>query len=52
MLADSHCHLQMGDGADALIERAQIAGVTRFLVPGTTLWQLFVYDPSGVQPDT
>ena len=20
-----------------------------FLVPGTTLWQLFVYDPSGVQ---
>jgi TatD DNase family protein len=37
VLADSHCHLQMGDGADALIERAQIAGVTRFLVPGTTL---------------
>ena len=20
-----------------------------FVVPGTTLWQLFVYDPSGVQ---
>jgi hypothetical protein len=20
-----------------------------FLVPGTTLWQLFVYDPNGVQ---
>jgi hypothetical protein len=20
-----------------------------FIVPGTTLWQLFVYDPSGVQ---
>jgi TatD DNase family protein len=37
VLADSHCHLQMGDGADALIERALIAGVTRFLVPGTTL---------------
>jgi len=37
VLADSHCHLQMGGGADALIERAQIAGVTRFLVPGTTL---------------
>ena len=37
MLAESHCHLQMGGGADALIERAQIAGVTRFLVPGTTL---------------
>jgi TatD DNase family protein len=37
LLADSHCHLQMGADADALIERAQIAGVTRFLVPGTTL---------------
>ncbi|HTR02497.1 MAG TPA: TatD family hydrolase [Thermoanaerobaculia bacterium] len=37
MLADSHCHLQMGDGADALIERARAAGVSRFLVPGTTL---------------
>jgi TatD DNase family protein len=37
VLADSHCHLQMGDGADALIERALVAGVTRFLVPGTTL---------------
>lgn len=37
MLADSHCHLQMGDGADALLDRARAAGVTRFLVPGTTL---------------
>jgi TatD DNase family protein len=37
LLADSHCHLQMGAEADALIERAQLAGVTRFLVPGTTL---------------
>lgn len=37
MLADSHCHLQMGAGADALIERARSAGVSRFLVPGTTL---------------
>jgi len=37
VLADSHCHLQMGDGADALIERARAAGVSRFLVPGTTL---------------
>ena len=27
----------MGADADALIERAQLAGVTRFLVPGTTL---------------
>ena len=39
MLADSHCHLQMGAGADAseLLARARAAGVTRFLVPGTTL---------------
>jgi TatD DNase family protein len=39
VLADSHCHLQMRDGAgaDALLERARAAGVTRFLVPGTTL---------------
>jgi TatD DNase family protein len=37
VLADSHCHLQMGDGADALIDRARAAGVARFLVPGTTL---------------
>ena len=48
MLADSHCHLQMGEGrdaaapgagmtADALLARARAAGVTRFLVPGTTL---------------
>ena len=40
MLADSHCHLQMGDGAvdvGALLARARAAGVTRFLVPGTTL---------------
>ena len=36
-LADSHCHLQMAAGAGALIERARAAGVTRFLVPGTTL---------------
>jgi TatD DNase family protein len=40
LLADSHCHLQMGDGAPnaaALLERARAAGVSRFLVPGTTL---------------
>jgi TatD DNase family protein len=39
LLADSHCHLQMreGEGADALIDRARAVGVSRFLVPGTTL---------------
>jgi TatD DNase family protein len=41
VLADSHCHLQMGKGASAsageLLARARAAGVTRFLVPGTTL---------------
>ena len=36
-LADSHCHLQMGKGAAEMIARARAAGVTRFLVPGTTL---------------
>jgi TatD DNase family protein len=36
-LADSHCHLQMGEGAPELLARARAAGVTRFLVPGTTL---------------
>jgi catechol 2,3-dioxygenase-like lactoylglutathione lyase family enzyme len=32
-------------------ERFRAAGLDwrEFLVPGTTLWQLFVYDPSGVQ---
>jgi TatD DNase family protein len=38
LLADSHCHLQMGGGeAAALLARARAVGVTRFLVPGTTL---------------
>lgn len=37
VLADSHCHLQMGGDPNALIERARAAGVTRLLVPGTTL---------------
>jgi TatD DNase family protein len=36
-LADSHCHLQMAADAPAQIERARGAGVSRFLVPGTTL---------------
>ncbi|MBC8647208.1 MAG: TatD family hydrolase [Thermoanaerobaculia bacterium] len=40
-LADSHCHLQMEGGdappAEQLIARARAAGVTRFLIPGTTL---------------
>lgn len=37
ILADSHCHLQMGEGAAELLARARAAGVARFLVPGTTL---------------
>jgi TatD DNase family protein len=37
VLSDSHCHLQKGGGSEALLERARGAGVTRFLVPGTTL---------------
>jgi TatD DNase family protein len=40
MLSDSHCHLQLDPSplaAPALLERARAAGVTRFLVPGTTL---------------
>lgn len=39
-LSDSHCHLQMEPsplGVASMIERARAAGVTRFLVPGTTL---------------
>jgi TatD DNase family protein len=38
-LSDSHCHLQLEESpiaAPALLERARAAGVTRFLVPGTT----------------
>src|SRR6202008_1283676 len=33
------------------IARRRRAGLPfrEFIVPGTTLWQLFVYDPSGVQ---
>lgn len=38
-------------GYHAYIARFRSAGLDwrEFLVPGTTLWQLFVYDPSGVQ---
>ena len=36
-LADSHCHLYMVADPAAALERARAAGVTRFLVPGTTL---------------
>lgn len=38
-------------GYHAYIARFRSAGLAwrEFLVPGTTLWQLFVYDPSGVQ---
>ena len=36
-LADSHCHLHMTPDPDAQLERARAAGVSRFLVPGTTL---------------
>ncbi len=38
--SDSHCHLQLDPSplaAPAFLERARAAGVTRFLVPGTTL---------------
>ena len=39
MLADSHCHLQMlaGDELAAVLSRARENGVSRFLVPGTTV---------------
>lgn len=38
-------------GYHAYRTRFRAAGVDwrEFLVPGTTLWRLFVYDPSGVQ---
>jgi TatD DNase family protein len=40
ILADSHCHLQLlreGQNVEDLIARARDAGVTKILVPGTTL---------------
>jgi TatD DNase family protein len=37
ILADSHCHLQMGaEELSGVLARARAAGVARFLVPGTT----------------
>jgi len=36
-LSDSHCHLTMAEDPSGLLERARAAGVTRLLVPGTTL---------------
>jgi catechol 2,3-dioxygenase-like lactoylglutathione lyase family enzyme len=38
-------------GFRSYISRFKAAGLDwrEFAVPGTTLWQLFVYDPSGVQ---
>lgn len=38
-------------GYHGFIARFREAGLDwrEFVVPGTTLWQLFVYDPSGVQ---
>ena len=45
-------HLSLSaSGYHAFIERFRAAGLDwrEFLVPGTSLWQLFIYDPSGVQ---
>jgi catechol 2,3-dioxygenase-like lactoylglutathione lyase family enzyme len=38
-------------GYHAFVERFRAAGLPwrEFVVPGTSLWQLFVYDPSGLQ---
>jgi catechol 2,3-dioxygenase-like lactoylglutathione lyase family enzyme len=45
-------HLSISaSGFHEMIERVKSFGLDwrEFLVPGTTLWQLFTYDPSGVQ---
>ena len=45
-------HLSLAcSGFHEFATRFRQAGLAyrEFLVPGTTLWQLFVYDPSGVQ---
>ena len=38
-------------GWAAMLARVRAAGLDwrEFVVPGTTLWQMFVHDPSGVQ---
>jgi len=38
-------------GFRSYVSRFKVAGLDwrEFIVPGTSLWQLFVYDPSGVQ---
>ena len=48
--AIDHVSLSCG-GWSAMRERVRAAGLEwrEFAVPGTTLWQLFVHDPSGVQ---
>jgi catechol 2,3-dioxygenase-like lactoylglutathione lyase family enzyme len=48
--AIDHVSLACG-GYHEFIARFRDEGLDwrEFLVPGTTLWQLFVYDPSGVQ---
>jgi TatD DNase family protein len=37
ILTDSHCHLYMAENPAGWLERARAIGVTRLLVPGTTL---------------
>jgi TatD DNase family protein len=37
ILSDSHCHLYMAENPAGWLERARAIGVTRLLVPGTTL---------------
>ena len=44
-------HLSMtASGYHAFVERFRAEGLDwrEFLIPGTTLWQLFVHDPNGV----
>ena len=45
-------HLSLScSGYRSYVSRFKAAGLDwrEFIVPGTSLWQLFVYDPSGVQ---
>jgi TatD DNase family protein len=51
-LTDSHCHLYMVADADAALTRARAAGVSRFLVPGTTLADSAkAVELAGLHPD-